>query len=425
MKTKRILIVGSIIAANLTIFTGCSMEGALSTASNGEIANVTSVDTKKIEESRIPIREAVARAKTDLEEAKTKYDKFVFDNIYPMCNEMDTVASLKILPLDNYKGITDAKEMHYELMDLLRYYLGKEPDENYLMSKYHEKITFDQYATFREYVEALERGEDLEVSDIGYVKKADGVEESGFIHQTLRELSFNKGKIYTIVPEETKGLVNKAEGENILDYSEDVATYYVNNYDCNLEDTYQLKDGPLSIQDGINLVEDYFNQQFRVEGGDENIRFKVTRVDVKKLSEDWHYYRYSISREIHGVYTLVKTDKNGHHGYYRDYNYAFMVYTNEIDSCDTNTNRLNCETFDETKEIIPLSLALGILEEQLGENSSYQIKNVTLGYMQRIDDKGYLTDMIPCWILDSYNDQDIKVTEFYINVLTGEVTALY
>ena len=247
------------------------------------------------------------------------------------------------------------------------------------------------------------------------------------LQRTVGSIIFNKGEIYKAIPMEVKEAAERPGLTTASALCEKVATYHVNHIDSNLDDVYPLKNGEMSIRDSITFVEDYLNHKTGVEIS-ENVKFKVITVDVYKICEEYYCYRYRITREILG---LIKACIDSgtirvNTGLNFDLSEAYILYTDEVDKYTGESGVLEYKAINEMDKILPLSEALRIVSSNIGENSSYEIKNISLGYMDRTEKDGDVVGkMYASWIIECGNLQDSLDTIFYVNVNTGAVTVQY
>ena len=403
------------------MLTACSYE----TANTETIPNTYEV-SDEIESKKVLVSEAVANAQADYDAVKKTSKKFTFLNIKPYCNELTTVSDIERFKLGNYKGITDAKEMYDEQMKLVHYYLGDDLNIDCFRSDYYADIPTDKYKSFTEYREALENGEKLDISSLGYIDQS--IEDIKYVemHINLSNISFYRGNVYNSIPLEVKQMADTPATQARF-LCEDVATYYVNNQDQNLNDRYMLKNGEMSIREGIDFVENYLNNELGIEDSNPDVKLKVAEVSVFKVYEGCYCYWYKVTREICGLPktvidpgTLQKSTMIS-----ADMSEAYMIYTDEVDMYFGNTRRFEYKKKNEIDKILPLSAALEIIFNNIGENSSYAIKNIMLGYMDVRKDYSGNGDMEVAWIVETTNEQDERGTTFYVNATTGKITVVY
>lgn len=403
---------------------GCSSENAV-----GGIGESEKIKPS-LEDKKVFVSEVVGNLESDFQEAKKKYMNLKMDNIRPYCTEVTTVSDIEYYRMQNYKGITDPIELYEELLALIKLNLGENlKEENFLCDFYSDlRIGDNRYNSFLEYKEALFSGKEKEVSGLAYRDEV-GMETHIFaeLQRTVGSIIFNKGEIYKAIPMEVKEAAERPGLTTASALCEKVATYHVNHIDSNLDDVYPLKNGEMSIRDSITFVEDYLNHKTGVEIS-ENVKFKVITVDVYKICEEYYCYRYRITREILG---LIKACIDSgtirvNTGLNFDLSEAYILYTDEVDKYTGESGVLEYKAINEMDKILPLSEALRIVSSNIGENSSYEIKNISLGYMDRTEKDGDVVGkMYASWIIECGNLQDSLDTIFYVNVNTGAVTVQY
>lgn len=418
---KKLLVIICIFACML--FSGCSSESKLYVSTENK-----QVVSKEIEEKKLPVEEVVKRVETDFEMAKKQYKNLIMGNIRPYCTNIETVSDIKYYYLGNYKGITNPIEMYNELLGLLQQYIGNDLEDNFFYCDYYmDHPGEDVYSSFGEYKEALFKGEDLQPCSLAYLKQDEEKMKYAALEKNLMSVNFNKGEVYSSIPKETKETTEYPGATQARFLCENIATYYVNNLDNNLDDIYKLKNGELSIRDGISFVENYLNNGLYVEDSNDDVKLKVTSVEVFKVCEEYCCYRYRITREILGLTKICIDDGSFvNRKICYDLSEAYMLYTNEVDEYYGISRILDYKKINEMDKIIPLSTALEIISEGIGGNSSYEIENISLGYLDLYDtsEDNLQGSMTASWILECKNLLDNSRTEFYINVNTGDVTVV-
>lgn len=404
---------------------GCSSENGLYT-SNGE----TEKNNTGLKKSKVSVAEVIVNIDSDFQEAKKKYTNLKMDNIRPYCTNVTTVSDIEYYKLKNYKGINDPIELYNELLSLIHIYLGEDlKEENFLCDFYSDLwIGDNRYDSFLEYKEALVSGKEKEVSGLAYRDEV-GLEKYIFadLQRTLAGIIFNKGAIYNAISMETKEAAERPGLATAEALCERVASYHVNQIDSNLDDVYPLKNGKLSIRDSIAFVEDYLNHKTGVLVNN-SVKLKVVTVDVYKICEEYYCYRFRVTREILGL-TKVCIDNGvirNNTGLNFDLSECYIMYTDEVDTYAGESGILEFQKINEMDEMLPLSEALRIISNNIGENSSYEVKNISLGYMDREEKEGdVMGRMYASWIIECGNLQDSLDTIFYVNVNTGAITVQY
>lgn len=425
MKKKILTLVVCGLLSAVSLFTGCASETSLRAEENEN--KQLAVQLEKRKQS---VTEVVANLESDFQEAKKKYTSLKMDNVRPYCTNVTTVSDLEYYKDSNYKGINDPIELYNELLSLIQLYLGDDLEEGKFLCDFYSdlRIGDNRYDSFLEYKDALLSGREKEVSGLAYRDEAEQTKHIfAELPRTLGSIIFNKGKIYASIPMETKEAADRPGLTTAASLCEWVASYHVNQIDSNLDDVYPLKNGKMSIRDSIAFVEDYLNHKTGVAISD-NVELKVVTVDVYKICEAYYCYRFHVTREILGL-TKACIDAGvmrGNTGLNFDIAEGYMLYTDEMDKYIGESGILKYQKINEMEEILPLSEALRIVSNNIGNNSSYEVKNISLGYMDRTEKEGdVMGRMYASWIIECGNLQDSLDTIFYVNVNTGAITVQY
>lgn len=389
--------------------------------------SMTESKNTKLSKEAVDINIVRENAQSDYENAKTKYTNLKFKDIIPYCTPLNKVYDIEDYQLDNYKGITDEKEMYEEQMKLINHYIGTDLDDKYFCCGYYDLDT-NEYDSFTEFKhDLIDNGKKMDATWLGYIDNTyNGYDKqeirSAEIQRTLVNVFFDNGEAYELIPEEIREADDTLGG--IADMCELARTYYVYEEGERLDDIYRLKDGDLSVRDAIEFVNDYLNNDLMVEGN-ENVKLQVSKVYVYKLNDECYCYRFVITRNIYGM--LMRATGIGCDGNNLrievDISGAYMVRTDKLDSYAGRTSRLNCKILNETDKVISLDTALRHISESIGDNSKYIVTSAEMAYMNvHVED---LTEnggtMTPSWLIKCINEIDNSYTDFYVNLRTGDV----
>lgn len=390
-------------------------------------SSTTKTENTKLSKEAVDICIVRENAMSDYQNAKAKYTNLTFQDIIPYCTPLDKVYEIEDYPLDNYKGITDEKEMYEEQMKLINHYIGTDLDDKYFSCGYYDLDT-DEYASFTEFKhDLLDNGKKMDATWLGYIDNTyngNNKQEirSAEIQRTLVNVFFDNGEAYELIPEEIREAEETSGG--ISDMCELVGTYYAYEDDDRLDDVYRLQDGEMSVRAAIEFVNDYINNGLMIEGN-ENVKLQVSKVYAYKLNDEYYCYRFVITRNIYGM--LMRATGIGYDGndlrIVVDITGAYMVRTDKLDSYAGRTTRLNCKVLNETDKVISLDTALRHISESIGDNSKYIVTSAEMAYMYvHVED---LTvnggTMIPSWLIKCINEVDNSYTDFYVNMRTGDV----
>jgi hypothetical protein len=136
---KRLLLFFMVFTMMLSTFSGCSLEN-VGTASAGEVETTV----KNVADKKISVAEAIANAQSDYDSYKEKCQKFKLRNLRVDCPSATVLSDLEILPLGNYKGITDGKELYDEFLKLLHSYIGEDLKDEYFYAICNDGFHFNR-----------------------------------------------------------------------------------------------------------------------------------------------------------------------------------------------------------------------------------------------------------------------------------------
>lgn len=202
--------------------------------------------------------------------------------------------------------------------------------------------------------------------------------------------------------------------------------YLSNMADGSLNDEWQLLDGKMSVKECIEFVEEYLNSQMPFETNP-NIKAKVFLVRVLKVKEGVYAYSCMIGREIYGILTEVFPSSYGYsqEGIVEDGGLAEIIEHGVMDSFECVPLTIETEKQGEAiTEIISLENIFNKLSNRIGENSSYKILSVELGYRltERTNDYAYYYgEGTPIWRIIATNENDNKNYVFEIDCVTGQI----
>jgi len=207
--------------------------------------------------------------------------------------------------------------------------------------------------------------------------------------------------------------------ENIC---EEVARYYYNTEDSRLDDEYQLLNGKMSVREGIEYVESFFENDLPFEKKD-YIKEKVYCTYVYKITDDIYAFRFRIRRQLYGVPVDIEADKDWGPGEgvepfcVEDSGTINMIETDKFDFY--NQDDLCIEYSKKggpITEVVPLDQAINTVSTQIGINSIYNVQSIELIY-----NFDYVKGCRPVWSLICINTEDKKTVVFTVDAVTGEI----
>lgn len=334
-----------------------------------------------------------------------------------------------------YRGITDVKEMYEQQMDTIHYFLGKDLDNRFLVDgnasgkKPKNNVEYGKISdTFYTNDEIIGYIEDGTYSDVfgglpqmyylGWAAACDG-ESQEDKRTCITGTSF---RVYTPV---IKGKYLELQETLVEDpeYELDsIAEYYTDR--DSLSDVYELDNGSISIGDAVNFVENYWERCIPYDTA-ENVKKKVRRVEVFKLRNGKHCYRFETTREFMGLmFEYGEPADNGAMPTSElETGFDLMVETDNIDEFLGGGNGWKVEMSGEPSDrIVSMESALDKISYTIGKNSKYDIKSIEMVYRQKIILLDEQLKGIPCWKVRSRNLNNDTLTVFYVNLLDGQVS---
>lgn len=206
-----------------------------------------------------------------------------------------------------------------------------------------------------------------------------------------------------------------------------------NVYDKNpeLEDTIKMKNGDMKVKDGIAFVEDYFNNKL-FDRINKKAPFRVSTVEILdtngfksmgfRVAKSYNDIKFETAASIQVVDAGEEenADSAGE---------VVMARNDQIDNFSgLGAAHDNIEEYKEYKEIVSLKDAIKLISESIGENSKYEIREVSVRYQSVYTKKekdpefdSWESKARPMWKISGINKEDETGMNFYVNMGTGEV----
>lgn len=422
MKKVKLLLMLNVIAA--MVLTGCGITGKNTSTKDGQES------IKRLENLK-PISEVSRSAYNDLQEAKKRIGKLTYEDIKLYCPVTDTVYDINIDTTVAYKNIENEKDMLTEQFAITEVLLGKtleELDMECFETRYYNLAEKGDYKSFEEFKNDLQENEKREPSFLSYLEHDETKCFSEYITMSMDGITFNHGKCYEAMHDyrmvHESGITTLTQPRFVC---ETVKTYYRYGDEVSLEDKWKLADGEMSVREGIDFVENYLNNELynelKLEGCNEEVKLGVESVEVIKINENHYCFRYKVRWEVGGVVFLNADDgySLGSIDIWYDTSEGYQIERNSLDMYMGNSRVLKYDKLNETNEILPLSEAIKIIEDNIGLNSKYTINGIELGYMALLNNEQTEGTGTVCWVFSCVNELDGWITEFYVNAQTGEI----
>ena len=354
----------------------------------------------KVEEGLTAVSDLEDDSQLAMEKAKNKeYKNLVIKDIRPIVPDTDYVCDVNV----NYNGIENplTKENIEEKIEWMKDFFGEDIDLNDIRIDSFEGVTLQEYLD--------------EYDESNYKKEED---EQYHVFLYIKEDEDKYGQVSS----GTLWIDTGFEGTCPDFYPDTDRIYYAGG--PNLDDTYNTLSGKMSVQEAIDDVEKYFNENFPIVMNTA-MKYKAFSVVVQKEDNDCYSFLTYIRQSYNG--TLFESAYDGNSAYglkeYADLSKAVLIGKDNINFFNAiNLNR-KAEESEKTNVIVSLDTALNNISDSIGENSQYKVKAIELGYSAIDDMENNLISAKPVWIIYADNESDTRETRFYVDVRTGEVHA--
>lgn len=353
-----------------------------------------------VEDGYVLVSDAKKDAQALISDMKNKeYKNLVIKDIRPIVPDTDYVCDVNVI----YKGDNNplTKQNIEEKIEWMKAFFGEDIDLK------DTRIDSFEGETFQEYLDRFDESE--------YKKEED---QDFHMFYYIKDDEDKYGQVAS------HGLWIDTGFEGICPdfYPDTDKIYYAGG--SNLGDTYNTLSGKMSVQEAIDDVEKYFNENFPIDMNTP-MKYKAFRVVVQKEDNDCYSFLTYIRQSYNG--TLFESAYEGNSAYgsngYADLAKAVLIGKNNINFFNSITLNRKVEESENTNVIISLDTALNSIANSIGENSQYKVKEIELGYSATDDMENNLISAKPVWIIYADNESDTRETRFYVDVRTGEVHA--
>lgn len=344
-----------------------------------------------------------------------RFDNIYYDNLDVNIPKPDSFNKITITGNYPYKNIEDPMKLLEEQRKFINYYMGEDIDERYLLDSANGM-------GYEDMIEAIKNGTYLKNGQnnypaLTYCLQEDNRYEYALAFGGFEIIGFNKGFLYNL----TGGTSTDPE-----ESCEQVRKYGLSD---ETDDEYDLYNGKLSIRDGIEFVEKYFNENLPYENN-KKVKMKVQYVTVLKVRDGLYAYQFNLARNYNGIsFESGGTvwDTTSDYEYDKDRAIAYMINIDDIDCyCGThNGNTDTIENNEEIKNVVTPESVMKIISEEVGENSTYTVSSVSLIYRLKIINdvlaEGTKYKGTPCYKVTGINSNDNKEVYFYVDAETGKI----
>jgi hypothetical protein len=367
--------------------------------------------------------------KTEFENSKKKkYDNLSFsdnvDILYP--ENIESVSELKITP----KKITNS-ELYDSYQKILKNLMGiNEPEtensffldeDGSLLNAPDSPIsdgaeTEFLYPFFDEYKEQI-LSEELPVQFFLYqTDTAEFHDNDSYLLSGANMTIMNKGRFVKKLRD-----ISIASWNPMMDYGEITANYIYPHTD---KTEHSLPNGNMNISEITASAEKYLNDNLpeKMFAND----YFVYRIQVLENAEFGQAFRLLFTPKENDVpfdYLENQSELIGDENREYVYNTAEVLMSKENDTeYIYGLNTCDYEQIGEKfTEIISLSSALNIINEEITNNLNFEISLIEFMYCPYYsDDTSNIQTAHPCWKITSYNNNDDMTYRYYVDALNGE-----
>lgn len=361
---------------------------------------INAMSRPAVEDGYVFVSDAKKDAQALISDMKNKeYKNLVIKDIRPIVPDTDYVCDVNVIYKGNNNPLT--KENIEEKIEWMKAFFGEDIDLK------DTRIDSFEGETFQEYLDRFDESE--------YKKEED---QDFHMFYYIKDDEDKYGQVAS------HGLWIDTGFEGICPdfYPDTDKIYYAGG--SNLDDTYNTLSGKMSVQEAIDDVEKYFNENFPIDMNTP-MKYKAFRVVVQKEDNDCYSFLTYIRQSYNG--TLFESAYEGNSAYgsngYADLAKAVLIGKDNINFFNSITLNRKVEESENTYVIISLDTALNNISDSIGENSQYKVKEIELGYSATDDMENNLISAKPVWIIYADNESDTRETRFYVDVRTGEVHA--
>lgn len=349
-----------------------------------------------VEEGYVLVSDAKKDAQALISDMKNKeYKNLVIKDIRPIVPDTDYVCDVNII----YKGDNNplTKENIEEKIEWMKVFFGEDIDLN------DTRIDTFEGESLQSYMDNRDEN----------IKKEDG---------NCHHFLYIKDDEYGQITDNDLWIDTGFKGTSPDYYPDTDKIYYVGGN--NLDDTYNTLSGKMSVQEVIDDVEKYFNENFPIDMNT-LLEYKVYCITVQKGDNDCYLFIANMRHSYNGI--LFESAHEGTSAYgqngYSELTKAVLIGADNINFFNAVTINQKVEEKEKEYKIVSLDTALSNIAKAIGENSQYKVKQIELGYDATIDYDEEIVFGKPAWIIYADNESDTRETRFYVDVRTGEVHA--
>ena len=359
-------------------------------------------ETISLDEVRLGINSAVKDIKDG------KYSNLSIGDINVKITESNSLKQLQLSTEYNY--FTDSEKYIEEVPNIIKFLLQ---DDNINNDYIFDPNSGDKY---NDLVEKC-KNKDFENPMINY----DDGEKYVSFGPTMNYIWMVKDNL------KKKYGQNSEEFSTLVSSNFDIVKTYLVNENIDLKkEIYKLVDGEYSVQDAIEFVENYYNNEFKYNNN-KDFTIDVYKVNVLSLDESTYAYQFLVRREYKGIPFDTLENGASHDDFGKrifDMGECLVAYKDSIESIvGVYPNDLINKEDNKVDKIISLSDAISNISEELTNETVFDIESIELLYVESTL-KETLDKAVPTWKVTAFNKTDNSTIYAYCDVVTGEVSTL-
>lgn len=351
------------------------------------------------------VREGIPSVLEDIKNGE--YSNLAIEDINVSITNSDEIYSIKRGYKDNY--FDDREKFVKEVPNIIKY-LFQDDNLDIDITKIRDSNTNRNYESILE-----DPGEENPMLPL--VMEYKDEERGCFFIASFSLFWIDKGNLKKLYGNGSEDFLSF-----VSDNFETVKTYSLNsNIDFNNE-KYNLIDGEYSIQQAVDYVENYYNNEFKYSFNNE-VCLEVYEVDVLKLDDNTYAYNMLYRNKYNGIpFDAIRSGACSNDVVNRGFSSGSCIVANK-DNIEFRTgvysNEIETKEGEVINKIIPLDNIIKKVSNELTDETLFTIKSIDLIYSLEGDGTGEAT---PVWKITASNPNDNTTLFIYCDILTGEIS---
>ncbi len=351
------------------------------------------------------VREEIPSVLEDIKNGE--YSNLAIEDINVSITDSNEIYKLKIGYKDNY--FDDREKFVKEIPNIIKY-LFQDDNLDVDTNKIRESNMNKSYESL-----LLDAGEEVpnEPLVIEYLDE----ERYCFFTGSFSQFWVDKGNLKKLY-----GNGNEDFLSFVSDNFEEIRNFSINNNIDFKNEKYKLIDGEYSIQEAVDYVENYYNNEFKYSFN-KDLSLEVYEIDVLKLDDNTYAYNMLYREKYNGIpFDALRNGAVSSDAGTRRFDMGNCIVSNK-DSIEFRTgaysNVIVTEEGDGINKIIPLDGIIKKVSNTLTNETLFTIESINLIYSLEGRDT---LEATPVWKITASNSKDNTTLFIYCDILTGEVS---